>query len=121
MLSYRHYSKYLTKCLILLFMLYLFYQIYQIQNLKNIGDLNTNLGHSAFIMDSSGRKIEYNSETHPFIFIGGHPRSGTTLVRAMLDAHQKVRCGEETRIVPRILQVQIHFSALELIHKCNLN
>ena len=66
-----------------------------------------NLGHSAFVLDANGQKKEYNSQTHPFIFIGGHPRSGTTLVRAMLDAHQKIRCGEETRIIPRILKVSI--------------
>lgn len=40
------------------------------------------------------------------IFIGGMPRSGTTLIRAMLDAHPDVRCGEETRVVPRILQMR---------------
>ena len=26
-------------------------------------------------------------------------------MRAMLDAHKDVRCGEETRVVPRLLQV----------------
>jgi len=36
----------------------------------------------------------------PLIFIGGMPRSGTTLMRAMLDAHPDVRCGEETHIIP---------------------
>ncbi|KAK7068996.1 Protein-tyrosine sulfotransferase activity protein [Halocaridina rubra] len=40
------------------------------------------------------------------IFIGGMPRSGTTLARAMLDAHPDIRCGEETRVVPRILQMR---------------
>ncbi|KAK6016590.1 hypothetical protein OSTOST_17924 [Ostertagia ostertagi] len=34
---------------------------------------------------------------------GGIPRSGTTLLRAMLDAHPDVRCGEETRVIPSIL------------------
>ncbi|KAJ1372825.1 Protein-tyrosine sulfotransferase 1 [Parelaphostrongylus tenuis] len=43
------------------------------------------------------------NEYSPFIFIGGMPRSGTTLMRAMLDAHPDVRCGEETRVIPRIL------------------
>ncbi|WKY00373.1 hypothetical protein Q1695_014880 [Nippostrongylus brasiliensis] len=43
------------------------------------------------------------NENSPFIFIGGMPRSGTTLMRAMLDAHPDVRCGEETRVIPRIL------------------
>ncbi|XP_018100530.1 tyrosylprotein sulfotransferase 1 L homeolog isoform X2 [Xenopus laevis] len=42
----------------------------------------------------------------PLIFIGGVPRSGTTLMRAMLDAHPEVRCGEETRVIPRILAVK---------------
>jgi len=46
----------------------------------------------------------YNTDS-PFIFIGGFPRSGTTLMRAMLDAHDEVRCGEETRVIPRILQL----------------
>lgn len=39
----------------------------------------------------------------PLIFIGGMPRSGTTLLRVLLDAHPDIRCGEETRIIPRIL------------------
>ena len=41
--------------------------------------------------------------TKPIIFIGGMPRSGTTLMRAILDSHPLVRCGEETRVIPRIL------------------
>jgi len=64
------------------------------------------LGHTAAVYDSAGRLHEYNSETHPLVFIGGHPRSGTTLMRAMLDAHVKVRCGEESRIIPRIVQMR---------------
>ena len=39
----------------------------------------------------------------PFIFVGGFPRSGTTLMRAMLDAHPDIRCGQETRVIPKIL------------------
>jgi protein-tyrosine sulfotransferase len=41
----------------------------------------------------------------PLIWIGGVPRSGTTLMRAMMDAHPDVRCGEETRVIPRILGI----------------
>ena len=54
---------------------------------------------------SDGTVYEYDRNS-PIIFIGGVPRSGTTLMRAMLDAHPEVRCGEETRVVPRILQVR---------------
>ena len=48
----------------------------------------------------------------PLIFVGGMPRSGTTLMRAMLDAHPAVRCGEETRVIPRMLQMRNHVSMI---------
>ena len=37
------------------------------------------------------------------IFVGGYPRSGTTLMRAMLDVHPDVSCGPETIILPPLL------------------
>ena len=55
-----------------------------------------------------GKVYEYDRNS-PIVFIGGVPRSGTTLMRAMLDAHPDVRCGEETRVVPRILQMRSHW------------
>jgi protein-tyrosine sulfotransferase len=58
------------------------------------------------IVWKKGRKsyegLEYDRNI-PILFIGGMPRSGTTLMRSMMDAHPKMRCGEETRLVPRIL------------------
>lgn len=30
-------------------------------------------------------------------------------MRAMLDAHPDVRCGQETRVIPRILQMRQHW------------
>jgi len=54
-------------------------------------------------------KIYHYDRLMPLIFIGGVPRSGTTLMRAMLDAHPDVRCGQETRVIPRILQMRNHW------------
>lgn len=51
------------------------------------------------------RTFPYDKDM-PLVFIGGVPRSGTTLMRAMLDAHPDIRCGEETRVIPRILAVK---------------
>uniref|UniRef100_A0A146YY64 Protein-tyrosine sulfotransferase n=1 Tax=Fundulus heteroclitus TaxID=8078 RepID=A0A146YY64_FUNHE len=53
---------------------------------------------------------EHLPEDTPLIFIGGFPRSGTTLTRVMLDAHNAVRCGEETRVIPRLLAMRATWS-----------
>ncbi|XP_062289124.1 protein-tyrosine sulfotransferase 1-like [Scomber scombrus] len=53
---------------------------------------------------------EHFPEDTPLIFIGGFPRSGTTLMRVMLDAHNDVRCGEETRVIPRLLTMRATWS-----------
>ena len=50
----------------------------------------------------------------PLIWIGGVPRSGTTLMRAILDAHPEVRCGEETRVIPRVLGMHGQMSKSQL-------
>jgi protein-tyrosine sulfotransferase len=41
----------------------------------------------------------------PIIFIGGSPRSGTTLMRVMLDTHRDISCGDETKILPVFLML----------------
>ena len=56
-------------------------------------------------------RIHYNTSTltqavQRTVFVGGVPRSGTTLARAMLDAHPDIRCGEETRVIPRIVSMR---------------
>lgn len=61
-----------------------------------------------YVGDDNHKIYAYNREM-PLIFIGGVPRSGTTLMRAMLDAHPDVRCGQETRVIPRILQLRSHW------------
>ena len=55
-----------------------------------------------YIYDEQNQAIPYDANMD-IVFIGGMPRSGTTLMRAMIDAHPDVRCGEETRVIPRIL------------------
>ena len=55
-----------------------------------------------FTIGTDNQKYVYH-RAMPLIFIGGVPRSGTTLMRAMLDAHPEVRCGQETRVIPRML------------------
>ncbi|XP_076836408.1 tyrosylprotein sulfotransferase 1, like [Brachyhypopomus gauderio] len=65
--------------------------------------LNKNLSYPLHI------PLEFSKGT-PLIFVGGVPRSGTTLMRVMLDAHPEVRCGEETRVIPRLLAMQATWS-----------
>lgn len=57
--------------------------------------------------DSLGnRQVFRYNKSLPIVFIGGMPRSGTTLLRAILDAHPDIRCGGETRVIPRILSLR---------------
>jgi hypothetical protein len=60
------------------------------------------------VFQDEQQRMSYHSsaKNHPLIFIGGMPRSGTTLMRAILDSHPLVRCGEETRVIPRILSMR---------------
>ena len=46
--------------------------------------------------------INHKIKESPLIFIGGYARSGTTLMRAILDVHPNVSCGPETKILPTI-------------------
>lgn len=50
---------------------------------------------------------EFNKS--PVIFIGGYARSGTTLMRAILDVHPMVSCGPETKILPIFLKSMVKY------------
>lgn len=57
---------------------------------------------------------DYNLEhilNSSLIFIGGYARSGTTLMRALLDVHESVSCGPETKILPALLRFLTEFKA----------
>ncbi|XP_051539855.1 protein-tyrosine sulfotransferase 2-like [Myxocyprinus asiaticus] len=60
---------------------------------------------SVLVRNWNQTEYRYNQHT-PVVFVGGVPRSGTTLMRAMLDAHPDIRCGEETRVIPRLLSLR---------------
>ena len=57
------------------------------------------------VVDQVTKETYRYDRMEPLILIGGFPRSGTTLARALLDAHPDVRCGEETRVVAHLLKM----------------
>ena len=52
----------------------------------------------------------------PLIFIGGYARSGTTLIRAILDVHPDVSCGPETKVLPAITRFMFEYLKKANIH-----
>ena len=49
----------------------------------------------------SGR---FNCSSNPIAFVGGCPRSGTTLLQRMLDSHPQLACANDTHFIPRVLE-----------------
>jgi protein-tyrosine sulfotransferase len=50
--------------------------------------------------------LAVEAESLPLVFIGGAGRSGTTLFRAMLDAHPRFYCGPEMKLIPAICNIR---------------
>jgi len=100
-------KKYLLLGGLALSIIYLFNVLYS-NKIPSVCNSASSSGKKTSMIGQDGQLYEYDRQS-PLIFIGGVPRSGTTLMRAMLDAHQDVRCGEETRVVPRLLQMRSHW------------
>lgn len=69
------------------------------------------------IPDTSNFLDKASLKSRPITFVGGVPRSGTTLLRVMLDAHPDIRCGEETRVIPRIISMRSKWMKSEKEHR----
>ncbi|ULT98403.1 hypothetical protein L3Y34_000052 [Caenorhabditis briggsae] len=67
-----------------------------------------NLSQEVLVFGENDARHSRNmlSNFEQLIFVGGVPRSGTTLMRAILDAHPDVRCGGETMLLPSFLTWQ---------------
>ncbi|XP_011506498.1 PREDICTED: protein-tyrosine sulfotransferase isoform X1 [Ceratosolen solmsi marchali] len=95
-------------CIIALLFLLVLYQLGIICNAPK-EPTPVMLAKEKYVVGPNDQKVYPYDRNMPLIFIGGVPRSGTTLMRAMMDAHPEVRCGQETRIIPRILQMRSHW------------
>lgn len=103
-MSHRSIYRFFILCVVLsLFVLY-FRLLRQGNNI--ISQLEQPCDPTSSRFKEFGHMIENVTSSKPIIFIGGMPRSGTTLMRAILDSHPLVRCGEETRVIPRILSMR---------------
>lgn len=88
------------------FSLCLFF-IYLINHNQNFQNTQKSLNFTFYSNDYQIEKIIDS----PLIFIGGFARSGTTLMRALLDVHQSVSCGPETKILPFLLNFLLSYTA----------
>ena len=87
----------------------------------------TGLMSSYFMLKCRETTEEYprsSSADAPIVFIGGHPRSGTTLMRVLLDAHPSFHCGQETHIIPDLLTLRRKYSrerSINRLHEAGLD
>lgn len=94
----------------------LLWRVFRISSLDGHSQDSPRIIPSAFVT-ANQNQILTPMELRQIIFVGGVPRSGTTLIRAMLDAHPEVRCGEETRVIPRLLSMRSRWDHSEKEHQ----
>ena len=66
-----------------------------------------------FVNVNVNLKTQTKPDKTSIIFVAGVPRSGTTLIRAILDTDPKIKCGVETRVIPDFLQILDYFLATD--------
>lgn len=70
---------------------------------KKFNDTEKNL-NIKFVNDDIKEYVDYRRDV-PLIWVMGPPRSGTSLLRVMLDAHKDVRCNEEIPLINRLFNL----------------
>jgi hypothetical protein len=64
---------------------------------------------------ASAERHDAGEITNPFVFILGCPRSGTTLLQRMVDAHHEIAITPETHWIPRYFQKRIGLTPAGLV------
>ncbi len=56
-------------------------------------------------MNEPGGRMIQTSQLNPHLFVGGCPRSGTTLLQRMLDSHPQLTIANDAHFIPRVLEI----------------
>ena len=76
-------------------------------------DLKNLVGKSADCESEQLNESLSNYDSHQLsdlIFVGGFGRSGTTLMRSILDSHPAIKCGPELKLIPPFLGILNHWT-----------